>query len=117
MPSLIVMAVDKQYFERSGLSDEEKAQGRDALKRFARGVIDGKIDQKGIDAVMAHVADQKGDGNWQFRAKVSDADLRAAIAEAKSRADKAGIPAEAETTIDPSDEVKRIIDEALQEKK
>jgi hypothetical protein len=117
MPSLIVMAVDKQYFDRSGLSAEEKAEGRKALRRFARGAIDGKIDQQGVDAVLAHVADRKGENNWQFRKNVTDADLKAAIAEAKSRADNAGIPADVDTNIDPSDEVKRIIDEALQEKK
>jgi hypothetical protein len=117
MPSLIVMAIDKQYFEKSGLTAEEKAQGREAMRRFARGAIEDKIDKQGIDAVLSHVADKKGNDNWQFRPKVSDADLKAAIAEAKSRADKANVSVEAETTIDPSDEVKRIIDEALQEKK
>jgi len=114
MPTFVVMAVDKQYFNRSGLSDEEKAQGRKDLKRFARGMIDGKIDQKGIDAIMSHIADRKPDGEWQLRQNVSDADLRAALAEAKSRADEAGIAEEPEN-VDPSDEFKRIIDEALNE--
>jgi hypothetical protein len=117
MPSFIVMAVDKQYFDKSGLSAEEKAEGRKELRRFARGAIDGKIDQQGVDAVLSHVADRQGENNWHFRQNVTDADLKAAIAEAKSRADKAGVSAEAEPNIDPSDEVKRIIDEALQEKK
>ncbi len=112
MPSLVVTVVDKQYFDRSGLSDEEKTQGRQSLNRFARGAIDGKIDEKSIDAVMAHVADRKADGKWQFRPQVSDQDLRAALSDAKSRADAAGIPA-APPNFDPSDEVKRIIDEAL----
>ena len=96
------------------MSDDEKAQGRQALKRFARGMIDGKIDQKGIDAVMSHVADRQPDGKWRLRPQVSDADLRAALSEAKSRADEAGIADEPEN-VDPSDEFKRIIDDALKE--
>ena len=59
MPTLIVVAVDKQYFDRSGLSNDEKVEGRLTLKRFARGVFDKKIDEKGVDAVMTHVADRR----------------------------------------------------------
>jgi len=112
MPLFVVMAVERHYFDRSKLSDEEKAEGRRSLKRFARGVFDKKIDEKGIDAVMAHVADRKPDGQWQLRSTVSDDELRAALSEAKTQADAASIP-EAPENVDPSDEVKRIIDEAL----
>jgi 2-hydroxychromene-2-carboxylate isomerase len=114
MPMIVVMAVDKHYFDRSGLSDEEKKQGRVALQRFARGVFDKKIDEKGIDSVMMHVADRQGQGNWELRAHVSDQDLRAALAAAKARADEAGI-GESPQNVDPSDEMKRIIDESLQQ--
>ena len=75
MPTLVVGAVDKQYFEKSGLSEEEKTEGRLALKRFARGVIDGKIKEPGIDAVMIHVADRDPNGQWKLHQQVSDADL------------------------------------------
>jgi hypothetical protein len=112
MPSFVVMAVERKYFDRSKLSDEEKAEGRQSLKRFARGIFDDKIKDKGIDKVMAHVADRKRGGQWQLRSTVSDEDLRAALSEAKAQADAASIPPEPEN-IDPSDEVKRIVDEAL----
>jgi hypothetical protein len=112
MPSLVVGAVEKQYFARSGLSDEEKAQGRKALARFASGAVEHKIDEKGIDAVMSHVADRRGPNGWQFRNNVTDQELRAAIKEAKSRADAAGVPEEPEK-VDPSDVIKRIVDEEL----
>ena len=112
MPSIVVMGVDRQYLDRSKLSDEEKAEGRTALKRFARGMFDGKIKQKGIDSVMAHVADRQPDGQWELRETVSDEELRAALSEAKAQADAADIPPVPED-IDPSDEVKRIIDESL----
>jgi len=114
MPSLVVGVVDKQYLARSGLSDQEKADGRKTLQRFTRGLIDDKIDQKAIDAVMGHIATRKEDGNWELRKNVSDEDLRAALAEAKARADEAHIPEEP-PAFDPSDEFKKIIDEAMKE--
>ena len=114
MPMIGVMVVDKQYLEKSGLKDEEKAEGRLSLARFIRGVFDKKIDEKAVDSMMSHISDRQGDNNWKFRQHVSDADLRAAIAEAKARADEAGI-GEAPQNIDPSDEIKRIIDESLKE--
>ena len=112
MPSFVVMAVERNYFDHSKLSDEEKAEGRKSLKRFARGIFDDKIKDNGIDKVMAHVADRKAGGQWRLRSTVSDDELRAALSEAKAQADAASIPPEPEN-IDPSDEVKRIVDEAL----
>jgi hypothetical protein len=112
MPSFVVMAVERNYFDNSKLSDEEKAEGRKSLKRFARGIFDDKIKDKGIDKVLAHVADRKAGGQWQLRSTVSDDELRAALSEAKAQADAAEIPPEPEN-IDPSDEVKQIIDEGL----
>lgn len=112
MPILVVGAVDKHYFARSGLSDDEKKEGRLTLKRLARGVIDKKIDEKGLDKVMSHVADRQSNGSWQLRPQVTDDELRAALAAAKADADDAGIAAQPEN-IDVSDELKKIIDESM----
>jgi hypothetical protein len=112
MPSFVVMAVERNYFDHSKLSDEEKAAGRQSLKRFARGVFDSKIKDNGIDKVLAHVADRQPSGQWELRSTVSDDELRAALSEAKAQADAADIPPAPEN-IDPSDEVKRIVDESL----
>ena len=109
MPTLVVAAVDMKYFDASGLSNDEKAAGRITLKRFARGVIDKKIDHKDVDAVMVHVADRGSDDSWKLRRTVSDAELRAALTEAKAKADEVGVAAQPEE-IDPSDELKKIID-------
>jgi hypothetical protein len=110
----VASAVDKQYLEKSGLSEDEKAQGRLTLQRFIRGAVDGEINQQRVDAVMRHIAERQPDGNWQLRERVSDADLRAALAEAKAAADEAQVPQQPET-VDPSDEFKRIVDEAMAE--
>jgi hypothetical protein len=61
---------------------------------------------------MEHIADRQGGGGWQMRQQVSDADLRAFFEAAKSAADTAQIPAEPED-FDPSDEIKKLIDEAM----
>jgi hypothetical protein len=112
MPTFVVMAVEKNYFEKSKLTDAEKADGRKVLKRFARGAFDHKIDEKGVDSVLKHIADRGPKNQWHFRPQVSDADLKAAISDAKAQADEANIP-DVPENIDPSDEIKRIIDESL----
>jgi hypothetical protein len=112
--TIIVSTIDRAYFENSGLSDEEKADGRKTLQRFLRGSIEGTIDRDSMDAALAHVADRQQDGSWQLRDRVTDEQLRSFLAAAKSKADEANVPAQP-AEFDPSDEVKRIIDEALDE--
>ena len=113
MTTLIVSAAEKQYLDKSGLNDEEKAEGRQTLRRFLRGLIDEKIKEQELDAVMVHIADRQPGGQWELRRQVSDGDLRKFLSAAKEAADKAEIPNEPET-VDPSDELKKMIDEALQ---
>lgn len=111
IPSLALTMIDTQYFGQSGLTPEEKEQGRLALRRFVRGVIDAKIGRNEIDAVISHVATKEGD-SWRFRETASDEQLRAMIATAEQEADQANVPAQVEA-IDPSDEVRTIIDAVL----
>lgn len=112
MSLIIVSSVEIQYLDKSGLSEDEKEAAKRTLQRYVRAVADNKIDQKEADTVMIHLADRKPDGRWEMRPAVSDDDLRAALAEAEKLADKAGIP-EQPPEFDPSDELKRILDEAL----
>lgn len=105
--------IDRHYFANSGLSEEEKTAGRQTLQRFIRGAIDKQIDQEGIDAAMKHIADRDARGEWKLRERPTDDELRAFLAEASQQADAAGV-AEQPAEIDPSEEIKRIVDEALQ---
>jgi hypothetical protein len=104
--------IERQYFAKSGLSEQEKTEGRQTLQRFIRGSIDGKIPKAGIDAAMIHVADRDSRGQWKLRNTLTDEELRAFLTEAKDQADAAGIPDQPDE-IDPSDEVKKIVDQAL----
>lgn len=112
MTSLIATAADAKYISKSTLSDEEKAEGRRNLRRFVRGMIDGQIAEQELDVVLAHIATRQPNGGWELRAQVSDDDLRKFLDAAKAEADAAGI-AEEPADIDPSDEVKKIIDEVM----
>jgi hypothetical protein len=107
----MVSAADKQYFDKSGLSDAEKAVGRQTVRRFARGSIDHKINQAGMDAALAHISDRQSNGSIRMRQNVSDEELRAFLAEAKAQADKSAIPEEP-ASYDAAAEFKKIIDEA-----
>jgi hypothetical protein len=114
LPSLMVAAIDTAYIQKSGLNDEEKTAANETLQRFLRGMMEDKINQQGIDAAMTHVAVRQPNGDWRPREKVSDAELRAFLEAAKVEADKAGI-APPPADFDPSEEFKRIIDEAMNE--
>lgn len=109
MTSLMATAAERQYFANSGLSEEEKAEGRRNIQRFVRGIIDDKIDEAQMNSVLMYIADRQEDGEWRLRQKVSDEDLRKFIAAAGEAADVAEVPPEL-PAIDPSDEVKKIID-------
>jgi len=114
MTTIVASAIESKYIADSGLSDDEKNDGRQTIRRFLRGSIDGKIKEKGIDAAMQHVARRNSQNDaWELRESVTDEELRAFFTEAKAQADLAEIPPEAED-VDPSDEFKRIIDDAIE---
>jgi len=112
MRIFVVTAVETHYVVNSGLDDEEKANARVALQRFASGIMSKKIGQDDLDAVLSHIADRDAEGSLIIRQSVADEDLRAFLDAAAEKADAAGIPAEIEP-VDPSDELKRIIDSAI----
>jgi hypothetical protein len=112
LTTIIVSTVDTKYIEPSGLGDEEKAAAMVTLDRFVRGVVDGAIDEQSTEAALKHVADKQPDGNWQMRNTVTDVQLEAFLAEAKQQADEAEIPQDP-PAFDPSDEVKRVIDDVM----
>jgi len=112
MRLIVVTAVETHYVVNSGLDDEEKANAKVTLQRFASGIMSKRIGQDDLDAVLSHIADRDAEGSLVIRQSVTDEDLRAFLAAATEKADAAEIPAEIEP-IDPSDELKRIIDSAI----
>ena len=110
--AVIAFSIEKQYFDRSDLSDEEKDAGRTTLRRCVRGYSDGDLTEEDVDAVLGHLGTKDPDGKWEFRDDVTDEELRKFLAEATERADTAGV-AETVEEVDPSDEIKRIVDSIL----
>jgi len=103
---LVVAAIETHYVKNSGLNEEEKVEAKVSLQRFASGMMSKKIGEEDLDEVLSHIADRDAKGELKIREKVSDEELRAF--------DAAEIPAEIDP-VDPSDELKQIIDNALAE--
>ena len=114
LPSIVVQGINRKYFANSGLTEEEKEAGRTALNRFVRGMIDEKISEDSFEQAMSKIAVKQADEQWEFKDSVTDEELRELIQFLKEKADAAEIP-EVIDEVDPSDEMKRIIDSALDE--
>lgn len=112
MPSIIVAGIEAKYFDSSGLSDDEKEAGRVALNRFVSGMLEEKIGEEDFEEAMSKIADKQPNGQWQMRDSVTDDELRELVQLVKEKADAAEIPEEIEE-VDPSDEMKQIIDSVL----
>jgi len=110
--SFVVAGIEKKYIEPSGLEDEEKAAGRVALRRFVRGLISQKISEEDLEEAMSTIATKQPNGEWEMPDSATDDQLRALIQLVKEKTDAAEIPDEVEE-VDPSDEMRRIIDLAL----
>jgi hypothetical protein len=114
LSTIIVSTADAKYINKSGLTDDEKAQARATVHRFVRGAMDGKIDEASVEQALEHIGDRQPDGRWQLKDSVTDEELRAFLTVARMEADEANVPDEPEA-FDPSDEVKQIIDEVMPE--
>jgi hypothetical protein len=138
-----VWGLEKQYLDRPGLSDEERQAGRRAFERALRGVYEKKIDESDLYAALpdefGHRSDvavnigpdgvpdtdppepddlsmPADDPDMEFEPKpVTDEDVRKMIADVTKLADDAGIPDEP-FTIDIGNEVKKVVDQALEGK-
>ncbi|MBZ0173628.1 MAG: hypothetical protein K8E66_14695 [Phycisphaerales bacterium] len=111
IPVGIVYGIDEGYLKPSGLSEEEKTDGTRALQRFARGLHDSTLQPSSIKQIAAPIGYEDADGSFHLNAKssVNDDMLRETIANAKAKADEAGIADEA-FVVDLSDELKKVLD-------
>lgn len=114
MDLMIAYAAKIKYIDPSGLTDEEKAEADKTLQRVARGVVEEKIPKEKLDVALNQISNEIPNGGRQFREDVSDAELRAFLAECKKLADEAAIP-EGEFKVDIGDELRKLVDETLGE--
>ena len=112
LSTFVIFAVEKQYFDNSGLTDEEKENGRVALRRVVHGAVNKQISQAQVDQLMNTIMVDPNAEQKQLKEKLTDEELRAFLEQAKTLADNAEVPEEV-PEVDPSDELKRIIDAAV----
>ena len=129
VPAAMVIITDNLYIDQSELGDEEKADARVQLARYAQGVKDKSIDPESAQEVLDPISTDTPDNNdivlninysasgKKTRAlrsadEVSADDLRAVVEKARTFADEAGV-SETPDEIDLSDELGAAIDRAM----
>lgn len=131
MPLAAMWGVQERYFAKSGLTEEEKTAAIRAIHRFSHGVAEGTLNMDDLNVAMKHVATGNGTmtvtrtssdgsvkkvttstGNFNFKPKVTDEELRQFIADVKAKADEAKI-AEDVPELNIADEVEKAIDKGL----
>jgi hypothetical protein len=112
LDAVVVSAAEPQLIDKSGLSDDEKAEARTTLHRLLRGSLDNDIPASDAEAALTNIANERPNNQWQLQSSVSDEKLRAFLTAAKKAADDANVP-EQPGPFDPSDAVKKAVDAAL----
>jgi hypothetical protein len=112
MGALVMVSIDTQYIQPSGLSVEEKEQAQRIMQRVLRGFLEEKIRQEELEDILDHVMDRREDGSREMKDSVSDGDLRVFVAQLKERADAAEIPDEP-FEVKISEEFRQSVDRAL----
>ncbi len=106
--------VEAAYLENSGLSDEEKVDGRRTIQRLARGVVEKTISQSDLEEISDGVTEMGPNGEQKMKESISDEELRTLLADAKQLADEREIPDE-EFVVDLAGEVRKMVDVLLGE--
>lgn len=128
MAALSLYGIDQAYLDGSQLTEAEIAAGHRTFQRVLRGVLEGKISQDNLYAMLPqeeqrmHIEETNGDGQLKQEditlvgnvpeGEVSADDLRETLAKLKVAADNAQIPDE-DYQPDIGDEVKKLVDKLL----
>jgi len=116
LPVAVVYFIDKAYLDKSGLTDDEKANARLQLQRIVRGGMEEKITEDQINGLMAPLMETTANGQKKLKQHLTDDELKKFAVEAQKLADDAMIPNE-KFEIDIGDEVKQIVDRGLEKRK
>lgn len=110
----IVVQFEASYVESSSLSDGEKNDATLALNRFAQGLTSGVIGWEEIEAIVVPISETNAEGDITLKepARVTDDEIREALAAVKLAVDRAGIP-EQLLEIDISESFRKSIEHAL----
>lgn len=110
---LAAYAIEKKHLERSGLSADEKADGKLQLQRAARGFSEKKLNQQDIQTILAPLMATDPTGKQtKIKEVVTDSELQKVFAEARQKADAASIPNEP-YVVDIAYEIERAVAKSL----
>lgn len=108
-----VIVVQAAYLQKSGLTDEEKAEAKKQLDRVAHGLFEKTITPEQLDPAMEKIAHRDAEGKWEIEDEVTDEQLKEFIAEITKISDENNIPNE-DFKVDIVAELKKAIDNALE---
>ncbi len=126
IPAAMAMGTGRSYFQDSGLTEEQQADGMKQLERVTYGLTGNRIDESDLIEVLQPLKANATDNevitlNFQsgvIRVKVpkntTDEEVLAFIEAARAKADEKELPAEP-PAFDLSDELQRLIDTGLGE--
>lgn len=90
----MVYFFEQNYVTPSGLSAEEKTDGRRTLERLARGVFEKSITQSEMNSLTAPLMEKGANGKDTLKKKITDTELRDFLAKAKAQVELAKVPDE-----------------------
>lgn len=114
IPVAAVYGARKQYIDKSGLSEEEKANADLQMQRLARGVFEKKVSIDELEDAVDQIAVRTRENQWELRDPkvVDDGDVREMITKITALADEKQIPVEP-FQVDIAAEVSEAIDRGL----
>ncbi|QGJ70315.1 Hypothetical protein PBC10988_20100 [Planctomycetales bacterium 10988] len=113
LPLGIIIVLEQKYLNPSGLSEEEKTDGKRTLDRLARGVFEKKISEEEVKQIAEPITTQSGDGSFQPKDKVTDDELREFLNNAKTAVNEKNIPDE-DYNINAGEEFRKAINRGIQ---
>jgi hypothetical protein len=106
---------EAKYLKKSGLTDDEKAEGKKTLTRFAHGISSGAVSPLALDGVKDIVTTPKKGGNkdeFELKETLTDEEVRKALAHMKSHADRAEVE-DREFKVDLAKEIRASIEKGM----
>lgn len=94
LPVGMLEYVELSQFQVAGLTDEERDQGRLAVQRIQRALIEGKMVLKDLDPIIEPISQRDAEGDLEPMQNPTAPQLKLFTEEAVKKADELGIPNE-----------------------
>ena len=114
MGSMLIASLEQGHLAKSGLTEEEKAEGHTTLARVKRGLFEDQITMAELGPALDILAPETGQNQRQVKQSLSDDEVREILQLFKQAADDAQIPDEPYEA-DYAAEMRELVDEILGE--